>query len=163
MPWLPVCSSQSVAYPSSGPAGPPSPTGEGFRISQSRRVYAFSSYRSLLSGCLLSTATVYPVQMKEHSRKRVKQSAVGVYNRFGHKNRGAEGHPRLRSKQTAVSGRLEPDPGNAGVGSLTQHVITLLRLQCTLRALSCFYVTFFEEWIPCPKPIPRPALLWSAP
>ena len=35
----------------------------------------------------------------------------------GHKNRGAEGHPRLRSKQTAVSGRLEPDPGNAGVGS----------------------------------------------
>ena len=39
----------------------------------------------------------------------------------GHKNRGAEGHPRLRSKQTAVSGRLEPDPGNAGVGSLTHQ------------------------------------------
>ena len=31
MPWLPVCGSQSVAYPSSGPAGPPSPAGEGFR------------------------------------------------------------------------------------------------------------------------------------
>ena len=39
----------------------------------------------------------------------------------GHKNRGAEGHPRLRSKQTAASGRLEPDPDNAGVGSLTHQ------------------------------------------
>ena len=44
----------------------PSPAGEGFRISQPRRKYAFSSYRSLLSGCFLSTAAVYPVQMKEH-------------------------------------------------------------------------------------------------
>jgi len=43
----------------------------------------------------------------------------GVYCCTRHKNRGAEGHPRLRSKQTAASGRLEPDPDNAGVGSLT--------------------------------------------
>ena len=61
----------------------------------------------------------------------------------GHKNRGAEGRPRLRSKQTAVLGHLEPDPGNAGVGSLTPRHNTFCACRYTLRALFLFCVTFF--------------------
>ena len=68
-----------------------------------------------------------------------------MYNKAGHKNRGAEGHPRLRPKQTAVSGHLEPDPGNAGVGSLTPTVITLLRLHVCCRRFLVFMLHFLRS------------------
>ena len=60
----------------------------------------------------------------------------------GHKNRGAGGHPRLRSKRTAASGHLEPDPDNAGVGSLT-HKKSYCVCACVFAgAFSCFYVLY---------------------
>ena len=70
-----------------------------------------------------------------------------VYFVTGHKNRGAEGHPRLRSKQTAASGHLEPDPDNAGVGSLT-HIPVILRLRLLVLAgafLVFMYFLLFGE------------------
>ena len=67
----------------------------------------------------------------------------------GHKNRGAEGHLRLRSRQIAALCHLEPDPGNSGVGSLrlVRRFLKALSVFCARRVLFCFYVTIFERFV----------------